>query len=134
MNAAHANGSLRVLVVDDYRDAADSLGCLLRLWGYHARVAYEGATALETALRERPDLILLDLAMPGMDGLELARRLRAEPTLHGVVLVAITGLARPADRVKSEAAGIQYHLVKPVEPELLQRLLAKHATQLSPSD
>jgi CheY-like chemotaxis protein len=121
------------LVVDDNQDAADSLVCLLRLWGYHTQVAYAGATAWETALRERPDVILLDLAMPRMDGLALARRLRAEPTLQGVVLVAITGLGTSADRCKSEAAGIQDHLVKPVEPELLQRLLAGYATQLSRS-
>jgi CheY-like chemotaxis protein len=119
----------RVLVVEDNRDAADSLALLLRLWGYHVLVAHDGATGLELALRERPDLVVLDIALPGMDGWELAGRLRAEPTLQGVVLLAVTGLGTDADRDRSDAAGITFHLVKPVDPELLQKLLAVLATR-----
>jgi DNA-binding response OmpR family regulator len=115
-----------VLVIEDNRDAADSLALLLRLWGYATLVAYDGATGLNVALRERPDLVLLDIALPDLDGWELARRLRAEPSLHGVVLLAVTGLGTDADRSRSDAVGINFHLVKPVEPDLLQGLLAAH--------
>src|SRR5262249_4123998 len=91
MNSPEPSQSLCVLVVDDDHDTADSYRVLLSLWGYHTVVAYDAQTALEAARRERPDLVLLDLAMPGGDGWELARRLRAEPGLEAVMLLAISG-------------------------------------------
>jgi CheY-like chemotaxis protein len=114
---------LRVLVVEDDRDTADSYRLLLTLWGHEALIAQEGATAWAMALHHQPHVALLDLEMGGMDGWELARRLRAEPALEGLVLLAISGHGQPADREKSYAAGIDEHLVKPVEPHLICRLL-----------
>jgi CheY-like chemotaxis protein len=81
---------LRVLVVDDNRDAADSLALLLRLWGYDSRVSYDGVHALQRAHDFHPDCLLLDINMPGMDGYTVARRLRQEPELGSVKLVALT--------------------------------------------
>jgi CheY-like chemotaxis protein len=114
---------LHVLAVDDNRDAADSLCRLLELWGYRATAAYDAPSALAAVRRDRPDAVLLDLGLPGMDGWELARRLRAEPGGEGVLLVAVTGHGREADRRASDAAGIDHHLVKPTDPHLLRLLL-----------
>jgi two-component system CheB/CheR fusion protein len=120
-------GPLCVLAVDDNHDAADAFFQLVGAWGHRPLVAYSGATALDLALRERPDVVVLDLGMPGMDGWELARRLRAEPALNGLVLIAVTGYGQDGDRIKSDAAGINYHLLKPVDPDLLRDLLAAYA-------
>jgi CheY-like chemotaxis protein len=113
-----------VLVVDDNVDAADSLGLLLRLSGQETRMAYDGPTALLVAEAFRPQLVLLDIGMPGMDGYEVARRLRGLPVLEGVVLVAVTGWGQEEDRLRSRAAGFDDHLVKPADPVALQHLLA----------
>jgi PAS domain S-box-containing protein len=113
----------RILVVDDSRDAAESLALLLRLEGHEVQVARDGPAALELARRQRPEVAFLDLAMPGMDGYELCRRLRAEPALAPTLLVALTGWGQEADRRRSEEAGFDRHLVKPVEPQSLRRLL-----------
>jgi PAS domain S-box-containing protein len=127
--AAHPDGGLpavvrRLLVVDDNVDAADSLAMLLRLEGHEVRVAHNGPAALEVVQGYHPDLILLDLGMPGMDGYEVARRLRQQPGLERVRLAALTGWAQLDDRRRTTEAGFDYHLTKPVEPEALQRLLA----------
>jgi signal transduction histidine kinase/CheY-like chemotaxis protein len=113
----------RVLVVDDNDDVAKTLAMMLRLQGHEVRVAGSGPAALETARADRPDLVLLDLGMPGMDGYEVARRLRQEPGLENIVLAAITGWAQDDDRQRSRVAGFDEHLVKPVEPDQLQKLL-----------
>lgn len=127
--AAGANGGpgvrgRRVLVVDDNRDAADSLAALLRLQGHAARIAYDGPAGLAAAAEFAPDVVLLDLGMPGMDGYEVARRIRAAPGLRGVALAALTGWGQPEDRRRTAAAGFDHHLVKPVEPAALEKLLA----------
>jgi PAS domain S-box-containing protein len=114
---------LCILVVDDNRDAADSLALVLRLEGHDVRVTYDGQTALEVAQGHPPDLALVDLGMPGMDGYELCRRLRAQPALAGALLVALTGWGQEEDRRRSEEAGFDRHLIKPVEPQSLHRLL-----------
>jgi PAS domain S-box-containing protein len=114
----------RVLVVDDNVDAADSLAMILRLSGQEVRLAYDGPTALLTAQAFRPQVILLDIGMPGMDGYEVARRLREDPRLKPVLLVAMTGWGQEEDRRRSFLAGFDHHLVKPAEPDVLQRLLA----------
>jgi CheY-like chemotaxis protein len=123
---------LRVLAVDDHRDTTDSVSQMLALWGFHPLVAYDAAAAWEKARTEKPDVVVLDIGLPGMTGWELARRLRNEPSLSGIVLIAVTGYGQPADLEKSRAAGIDHHLLKPVEPELLQRLLTAIAASLRP--
>jgi CheY-like chemotaxis protein len=121
MNELPFTRPLRILAVDDSRETADLWCHLLGFWGHQSFAAYDAATALETALWERPDVVLLDL---DLDGWELARRVRAEPSLRGVVLIALSGHESDADRRKSADAGIDEHLVKPVDPEVLRRLLA----------
>jgi len=115
---------LRVLVVDDNADAADSLALLLRLHGHDVRVAHDGLGALALAPAFRPELIFLDIGMPGMDGYEAARRLRRLPGLQRVRLAALTGWGQQEDRRRSKEAGFDVHLVKPVDPAALEGLLA----------
>jgi signal transduction histidine kinase/ActR/RegA family two-component response regulator len=117
-------GGKRVLVVDDNRDAAEMLAEALRQWGCEVRVATDGGAALESAEDRKPDVVLLDIGMPGMDGHEVARRLRAHPRLGDVRLVAVTGYGRELDQQQSRAAGFDLHLTKPVELEILQRAIA----------
>jgi two-component system CheB/CheR fusion protein len=117
----------RVLVVDDNRDAADSLGVLLEFLGAEGRVAHDGAAALAALPGFRPTLMLLDLGMPGMDGHEVARRLRADPAHTGVRLVALTGWGQEGDRARTRAEGFDDHLVKPADVAALQALLEKEA-------
>ncbi|HEX7383577.1 MAG TPA: ATP-binding protein [Burkholderiaceae bacterium] len=114
----------RVLVVDDNRDAADSLALLLEHLGAEVQVAHDGAAALAAFERRPADAALLDLGMPGMDGLEVARRLRALPGGERVRLIALTGWGQAADRARTHEAGFDEHLVKPVDIDALQALLA----------
>ncbi len=127
-------GSLRVLVADDNGDAADSIALFLRMAGYEASVAYDGVQALEAVEDESPDVVLLDIGMPGLDGWELARRIRHLPRERRPVLVAVTGYDTDADRRRSQAIGIGVHIVKPTDPDLLVRLLAGFARALRPPD
>lgn len=114
----------RILVVDDNKDAATSLSFLLRLQGHEVRLAYDGATSLETAKEFHPHMIFLDLGMPGMDGYEVARRIRATPELRDIVLTALTGWGQKEDRQRTAAAGFDHHLVKPPEPKTIESLFA----------
>jgi signal transduction histidine kinase len=116
--------SRRVLVVDDNTAAADMLAMLLRLWGHEVRLAYNGPEALTTAAEYCPDLVLLDIGLPLMNGYEVARRLRREPALNKTVLVAVTGYGQAKDRRRSHDAGFDYHLTKPVDGDSLQVLVA----------
>ena len=120
----------RILVVDDNRDSADSLAMLLRLVGHDVRTAHDGRQALVVAATYRPDLVLLDIGLPGMDGFAVARHLRSQPELAGVVLVALTGYGSDEDRRQAQAAGFNYHMVKPLDLDALQELL----TALEPHD
>jgi PAS domain S-box-containing protein len=113
----------RLLVVDDNVDAADSLAMLLRLQGHEVRVAHDGPTALEMVKGYRPALVFLDIGMPQMDGYEVARRLRRQPGLENVGLAALTGWGQQEDRRRTAEAGFDHHLVKPVEPAALEKLL-----------
>jgi CheY-like chemotaxis protein len=116
----------RILVVDDNVDAATSLARLLsRLMGQEVRVAHDGPTALEIAEEFRPEVVLLDIGMPGMDGNEVARRLRERPEFEETLLVALTGWGQEADVERSRAAGFDHHLVKPASPEAILGLLTK---------
>jgi CheY-like chemotaxis protein len=112
-----------VLVVDDNSDAAESLALLLRLEGHEASVAYDGAAAIALAEADPPDLAFLDLGMPKMDGYELARLFRTNEKLRRVLLIALTGWGQPEDRQRTRDAGFDFHVVKPVEPETLRKLL-----------
>ena len=113
----------RVLVVDDNIDAAETLAEMLRLLGHEVSVAHDGAAAIAVASAAPPQLALLDLGMPVMDGYELAKRLRALPELGRTALVALTGYGTERERERALGAGFDRHLVKPLDPDLLARLL-----------
>jgi signal transduction histidine kinase/DNA-binding response OmpR family regulator len=114
----------KVLVVDDNRDAATTLGLLLEASQHEVRLAHDGHGALAAASEFQPDVVLLDIGLPGIDGYEVARRLRAMPLTRDVLIVAISGYGQEEDRKKSQLVGVDYHLVKPVDPDMLQNLLA----------
>ncbi len=122
--AKSATTSARVLVVDDNRDSADSLAMLLQLAAHESRVAYDGHEALAEAERFLPQLVLLDLGLPGISGFEVCRRIRAQPWGKRMHIVALSGWGQEEDRRKSRAAGFDEHLVKPIERASLLGLLA----------
>lgn len=114
----------RILVVDDNQDAADSLALLLRLQGQEVQVAHDGPSALKLAPAYAPEVVFLDIGMPGMNGYDVARRMRQLPELEKTVLIALTGWGQDEDRQRSQEAGFNHHLVKPVEPDVITGLLA----------
>jgi PAS domain S-box-containing protein len=114
----------RVLVVDDNVDAAESIGMILRLAGYDVRCVYDGPSVLQTAKVYRPDVVVLDIGLPGMSGYDVARELREQPEFRRTPLVAVTGYGQEEDRRLSQEAGFDYHLTKPVDPEALQAFVA----------
>jgi CheY-like chemotaxis protein len=122
-NSSQAGARLRVLVIDDNQDAADSLCCLLSIWGFSARAAYSGEEGLRAAEQQRPDCVLLDLAMPQMSGFEVARRMRSDPTYREVPIVALTGCSDEKSRREAASAGFSHYLVKAVEPAKVRALL-----------
>ncbi len=122
----------RLLVVDDNRDAAESLALVLRFMGYEVSIAYGGAEALDVAARERPRAAIIDIGMPGMSGHELARRMRREAWGRNAVLVALTGWGQDADKQAALAAGFDDHLTKPVDPDTVEALLAKRLGEAAP--
>lgn len=113
----------RLLVVDDNKDAAESMSMLLEMWGHEVAFAYDGPSALETAEQWQPEAVFLDIGLPGMDGYEVAERLRELPHAKDAVLIAITGYGQEDDRQRSRRAGIDHHLVKPVAPDALRNLI-----------
>jgi signal transduction histidine kinase/CheY-like chemotaxis protein len=116
--------SRRILLVDDNKDAADSMAILLRLSGHEVRTAYDGQSALAQARIQVPEVVICDISMPDMGGLELARHLRQEPHMGDALLVALSGYAQEEDRRRSQDAGFNAHLAKPVRLESLKALLA----------
>jgi signal transduction histidine kinase len=124
-NAPHPRVVLhrRMLVVDDNRDAADSLAMLLRLMGADVHVAYGGEDALQGASSHHPAVMFVDIGMPDLDGYEVARRIRNDPAFASSILVALTGWGQEEDRRRSSAAGFDHHLVKPVDIEVLEAVL-----------
>jgi signal transduction histidine kinase/CheY-like chemotaxis protein len=118
----------RILVVDDNRDSAESLALLLRVSGHEVLTAYDGEEALEAAATFRPEVVLLDIDLPKLDGYEVARRLRQRPGLEGARLIALTGYGLEEDRRRSRAAGFDLHLVKPVAQKMLENVLPAVAT------
>ncbi|HUQ52730.1 MAG TPA: ATP-binding protein [Gammaproteobacteria bacterium] len=115
----------RILVVDDNKDAAVTLALLLGMLGHDTRTAYDGLEAIEVAREFRPEVVLLDIGMPRLNGYDTARRLRGEPWGREMLLVALSGWGQDADRLKSSSAGFDIHLVKPVDVAEIQRLLAR---------
>jgi PAS domain S-box-containing protein len=133
--ATHGNGAngRRILVVDDNLDAAESLASVLSLKGHVVQTAADGAQALASAERDRPDIVLMDLGMPGMDGLTAARLLRAQPGGENIRIIAVTGWGQDDDRERTRAAGIDVHLVKPVNTEVLLEVLERSDTEPPPA-
>lgn len=121
------SGARRILVVDDNHDIAESLAMFLELDGHTVRLAHSGAEAESMAAEFAPDVALLDVGMPGMDGYQLARRLRELPATANAILVAVTGWGSQADKDKAMHAGFDHHLTKPVDPDRLVALLAPMA-------
>ena len=120
-----APSSVRVLVVDDNRDAANTLATLLQIWGFEVRTAYSGREALEAVYAYRPDCVLSDIGLPGIDGYRLAEAIRHDEALNGISLIAISAHFDP---LKAEAAGFDHHLVKPADPLMLLSMLRKLIT------
>jgi CheY-like chemotaxis protein len=116
----------RILVVDDKRSNAESLEVLLQTLGQEVYTAFDGKSALELARQQRPDIVLLDIGLPVMDGYEVARQCRSDAALKHLMLVAMTGYGQDSDRSRSQQAGFDAHLVKPVSLQDLL-LLLKHA-------
>ena len=121
---AEAGPKRRILVVDDNRDAAVSMATMLKLMANDVRTAHSGREALSTAESFRPDLVLMDVGMAGMDGYETTRRIREEPWGRHIAVYALTGWGQEADRLQSQEAGCNGHLVKPVKLRDLERILA----------
>lgn len=116
---------MRVLVVDDDLDSLDIFSTLLQMWGHEVLTLQDPTLALSTALEFLPDIAFLDLAMPVIDGCDVARQMRQHKVLNRTFLVAVTGYGSAQDRVNTHAAGFDVHLLKPVEPEHLKLLLKK---------
>ena len=116
---------VRVLVVDDNVDMAETLALLLGFWGHESCIVHDGRRALEKAAGFRPDVVLLDIGLPGMDGYRVAARLRQQPGMDRAILIAVTGYGQDEDYRHSQEAGIAHHLVKPVDLTLLRDLLER---------
>jgi CheY-like chemotaxis protein len=128
----------RVLIADDNVDAAQSLGMLLRKMGHAVQLSHDGAAALEIALREPPEIVLLDIDMPKLDGFAVATRLRADQRFDRVPIVALTGLGQDVDRMRAREAGFDQHVLKPMDfsalREALDLIRAKGETSTAVSD
>jgi signal transduction histidine kinase len=118
--------SIRILVVDDNRDSAESIGKLLELWGHDVRLAYDGISGVEIALAERPEVILLDIGLPGLNGYRACQAMRQQG-MTGELIVAMTGYGQEEDRKLSLESGFDRHLVKPIDLRVIERLLAERA-------
>jgi CheY-like chemotaxis protein/two-component sensor histidine kinase len=114
----------RVLVVDDNVDAAESTAVLLRLAGHEVKTVYDGPAAIEAARDFQPQVALVDIGLPGMTGHEVARQLRSRPELAGLILAAVTGYGQDEDKRRSQEAGFEVHLTKPLDPNILEAFLA----------
>jgi CheY-like chemotaxis protein len=125
--ASGADGHrMQVLVVDDNHDAADSLTALLELDGFDARAVYDGSAAIAAVEAQAPEMIIMDLGMPGMDGYETARAIRQKPGAERILMLALTGWGQGDARRRTMEAGFDHHLVKPVELEQIVRLAGAH--------
>jgi PAS domain S-box-containing protein len=118
----------RVLVVDDNVDAAITVASLLKAWGHDVHVVHNGPAAIDAAGHYRPEIVLLDIGLPGMSGYEVARKLRRDPQHRGVLIAALTGYGQAEDRARSHAAGFDYHLTKPPDTSMLEQLVSSPET------
>jgi len=121
--AAMPSQAIRVLVVDDNESVGKTFGWMLEVLGHDVRVARDGATALDLARTFRPEVVMLDIGLPGMNGYELCQKMRAEPSLAGCVFVAQTGWSQPEHLERSKKAGFDHHWVKPIPMDRLEKLL-----------
>jgi CheY-like chemotaxis protein len=121
--AAARGGPRRILVVDDNADAAEMLAALLELYGHRVGIAHDGEHALEQAKESVPEIVLLDLGLPGMDGFQVAQALRNDPSTRSARIVAVSGYGRAEDRARTERAGFDMHLVKPVDADALRTVV-----------
>ena len=117
-------GQRRILIVDDNRDSADSLAMLMEITNNEAYLAHDGEEAVKAIERHRPEVVLLDIGLPKLDGHEVCRRVRQEPWGKDIVIIALTGWGQEDDRRKSQEAGFNGHLVKPIDYDKLLELLA----------
>ncbi len=124
-SSARSQGPVQILIADDNRDAADTLSAALGLRGCSVTTAYSGGEALEVGARDRPQVVILDVGMPGLDGYETARRIRLEAWGVRLMLVALTGWGQEQDRQRAAAAGFDEHLTKPVDPNRLYEILVE---------
>jgi DNA-binding response OmpR family regulator len=124
---------VRILIVEDHADTARSLATVVQLWGHQAQVAPNGEAALVAGAATPPEVVLLDIGLPGMNGWDVAKRLRAMALTPRPVIIAISGYGRDTDRLQSYEAGIDNHLTKPVDPAFLQELLARVEEHRTPS-
>ncbi len=122
---AGTGNAFRILVVDDNVDSAISMAMLLRMSGNETRIAHDGEAALQMADSFKPDLVLLDIGLPKLDGYEVARRIRSQPWGSGMHLVAVTGWGQDEDRRNTAQAGFDLHMVKPVDLESLDKLMTR---------
>jgi CheY-like chemotaxis protein len=113
----------RILIVDDNRDSAQTMAALLQAWGHEVQTAYDGPAAVSAADDFRPEAIFLDLGLPGMNGYDVAKHLRAAAELAPAMLVAFTGYGQDEDRRRVLDAGFDHHLLKPVDPALLEKII-----------
>jgi CheY-like chemotaxis protein len=123
LNSDVSKRSLRILVIDDNKDAANALTRLLRLIGHEVKAVYESQQALAVCIEMNPELVLLDLGMPGVSGYDVCRSIRGRPEFSDIRVVAITGFAQEESRRSSDEAGFDEHFVKPVRLEELERML-----------
>jgi CheY-like chemotaxis protein len=127
---AHKPGTnRRVLIADDNRDSADSLALLLKIMGNEVGTAYDGEQAVEAAAALRPEVVVLDIGMPKLDGYEACRRIREQPWGQGMFLIALTGWVQAEDRQRTAEAGFNQHMVKPVDPDVLMKLIASLSSE-----
>src|SRR5262249_58951851 len=120
--------SLRILMGDDNQDSADCLGMLLRIMGNDIRTAYDGEEAVTAAATFRPQVVLLVIGLPKLDGYQACQRIREQAWGQAMVLIAVTGWGQEEDRRRSHEAGCDHHIVKPVDPHALMKLLAELQT------
>jgi CheY-like chemotaxis protein len=119
--------SHRILVIDDNKDSARGMGRLLKIQGHDVRTVYDGLSALEAACEFRPEVVLLDIGLPGMDGYQVARALRRDDRTSAATLIAVSGYGQEQDCARSRQAGFDYHLTKPIDFERLRSLLVGSA-------
>lgn len=121
---AQPTSDLRILVVDDNRDAAESLAMLLKMMGHNVHTAYDGDEAVTAAREFQPHVVLCDIGLPKLNGYEACRQIKAQAWDKKMILIAVTGWGQDNDRRKTQEAGFDYHMVKPVDPQTLMKLLA----------